>query len=332
MIIPVNLPGKPYPVVLESGGISRVGEVFDLHRRVFIATDDGVPTSYVDAVSAQCRDAYVESLPAGEQSKSVADYERVLTSMLRAGVTRSDCVVAIGGGVVGDLAGFAAGTYMRGIDYYNIPTTLLAQVDSSVGGKTALNLGGIKNAVGVFHQPRAVMIDPDVLKTLPERLVSEGMAEVIKMALTCDRELFLRLSREALPPETVIEGAVRIKAGVVEDDELDTWARRVLNFGHTLGHALESAGEGKLLHGECVALGMLPMCSAAVREQLLPVLEKFGLPTRCEIAGKKLLPYLTKDKKATHTSVCTVQVTETGKCNYVNLKPDEIIRRWEAVQ
>ena len=332
MIIPVDIPHKPYRIVLERGGLSRVNEIFDLRRRVFIVTDAGVPAAYVEAVTKHCPEAHVETVAPGEACKSVAVYAQLLSAMLRTGLTREDCVVAVGGGAVGDLAGFAAGTYMRGIDFYNVPTTLLSQVDASVGGKTAVDLDGVKNAVGAFHQPCGVLIDPTVLDTLPCRFVGEGMAEVIKMALTCDKELFAALSRDELPIEEIIGRALRIKTAIVERDERDTGERRVLNFGHTVGHALESAAAGKLLHGECVALGMLPMCSASVRENLLPVLEKYGLPTRYEMPGERLRPFLTGDKKSTHTGICTVQVNEVGKYNYVNLLPDDIIQRWGALR
>jgi len=332
MIIPVDLPGSRYNIILERGARHWAEEHFDLRRRVLLVTDTGVPPAYSEAVAARCREAHTVTVPAGEQSKSLDAYKHILSSMLELGITRADCVVAVGGGMVGDLAGFAAATYMRGVDFYNLPTTLLAQVDASVGGKTAIDLNGVKNAVGAFHQPRAVVIDPEVLDSLPARLVSEGMAEVIKLAVTCDGALFDRLAAGAVPVEERIRRSLRIKTGIVERDERDTGVRRVLNFGHTLGHAIESAAAGELLHGEAVALGMLPMCSASVRERLLPVLESCGLPTRCRIPAGELLRYLKNDKKTGSAGICAVLAERIGSYDFKCMTPEEIVQRWEDIQ
>lgn len=156
---------------------------------MLVVTDSGVPAAYAAAVAGACELAQICTLPAGESSKSFESYQLLLRAMLRLGMTRGDCVAAVGGGIAGDLAGFAAATYMRGVDFYNIPTTLLSQVDSSIGGKTAIDMDGVKNIVGAFHQPRAVLIDPDTLRTLPPRQISAGLAESVKMALTSDADL-----------------------------------------------------------------------------------------------------------------------------------------------
>ena len=169
MIIPVNADNGCYDIVLERGSLKKAGQLLELGRRVLVVTDEGVPPEYAGCVASQCREAIVVTVPRGEGSKSFEQLERLLSAMLEASFTRGDCVVAVGGGVVGDLSGFAASCYMRGIDFYNIPTTLLAQVDSSVGGKTAVNFGGVKNIVGAFYQPKKVIIDPETLKTLERR-------------------------------------------------------------------------------------------------------------------------------------------------------------------
>ena len=171
MIIPVNLGKDSYDIILERGAMSRAGELLTLDRKVLVVTDTGVPAPYADAVCRAARTPVLAVIPEGEDSKTLANFEVLCQKMLDEGFTRKDCVVAVGGGVVGDLAGFAAACYMRGIDFYNIPTTLLSQVDSSVGGKTAVDLGNVKNIVGAFHQPKAVIIDPDVLKTLKQLTV-----------------------------------------------------------------------------------------------------------------------------------------------------------------
>lgn len=315
MILPVTLEKNGYDVVIERGVLSRCQELLDLDRRVLIVTDEGVPRAYAKRVAAACRLPLVATLPSGEATKSLASLEELLTAMLQAGFTRTDAVVAVGGGVVGDLAGFTAASYMRGIDFYNIPTTLLAQVDSSIGGKTAVNLAGVKNCVGAFYQPRAVLVDPDLLSTLKPRQLSAGLAEAIKMAATSDAALFARMESEPLDRilDEIIVGALRIKRDVVVADERETSLRRVLNFGHTLGHGYESAASlSGLLHGECVALGMLKMCAPAVRERLLPVLKKAGLPTESPLTADEVLSAVSHDKKADGDTIRYIYVEEIG--------------------
>ena len=306
-----------YPIFLERGSLGRAASLLDLDRRVFLVTDDGVPARYADTLAAQCREATVYVVPQGEANKSPETLTALLEAMLRAGLTRGDCAVALGGGVVGDLAGLAAALYMRGIDWYNLPTTLLAMVDASVGGKTAVNLGGVKNAAGAFWQPRAVLIDPEVLATLPQRHISNGLAEAVKMALTHDPALFVRFEDPAGygPIEEIIAACLRIKTAVVAADEREAGLRRVLNLGHTLGHGLEAAAEGRLLHGEAVALGMLPLCAPAVRARLVPVLERLGLPTyvNFDLDVDKALEAVCHDKKSVVGGIETVAVPAVGQ-------------------
>ena len=328
MVISVSLGAQSYPILLEPGALTRAGEHLSLDRRVLVVTDSGVPQEYAQAIASRCRQPRICTLPAGEGSKSLDSYHLLLREMLRLHMDRSDCVAAVGGGMVGDLAGFAAATYMRGVDFYNIPTTLLAQVDSSVGGKTAIDLDGVKNAVGAFHQPRAVLIDTDVLRTLSPRQTAEGLAESVKMAMTCDASLLTLIETAsdltAALPE-IIARSLRIKAQVVEQDPTEQGLRRVLNFGHTLGHAIESCAGGELLHGECVA----PMCAPPLRPRLTAILQRCGLPTECGCTAGQLLPYLLHDKKAVSGSVTAVLVDEPGTFRMETMTPEEILRRWE---
>ncbi len=320
-----------YPVTVGQGILSEAKHLLSLNRRVFIVTDTGVPCAYAQAIAAQCEQATVYTVAEGEGSKSLATAEAVLRAMLDFGMTRTDCVVAVGGGVVGDLSGFVAATYMRGIDFYNIPTTLLAQVDSSVGGKTAVNLDSVKNAVGVFYPPRAVLIDTDTLKTLPRRHVAAGMCEVIKMAAVADEELFStleRLSAAQAVCEQVIAHAVDIKRRIVEQDEHESGLRRILNFGHTLGHAIEAAeGLGGLYHGECVALGMLPVCSDEALSRILPLFEKFSLPTEYKKDIKTAVSYIKHDKKCdADNTVFVVFCDKIGTSRIERLSQQAFIR------
>ena len=321
MIVPVKLPHGSYDITIERGVLKKAGEILDLSRKVLIVTDSGVPSEYSKAVAQQCKAPVIETVPMGEESKSLSVFEKLCASMLEHGFTRSDCVVAVGGGVVGDLAGFAAASYMRGIDFYNIPTTVLSQVDSSVGGKTAVNFGKIKNIIGAFYQPKAVLIDPDTLSTLSERHFSNGLAEAVKMSLTFDSKLFELFEKSGAEEniEEIIARSVKTKASVVEQDEKESGLRKVLNFGHTMGHAIESVEElGGLYHGECVALGMIPMCSQNVRERLIPVLKKLNLPTEYRGDIKKLISAASHDKKFSGEKVTVITVSEIG-----NFKTEE---------
>lgn len=330
MIIPIKLPLGNYDITIERGVLKRAGEIINLDRRVLIVTDSGVPEEYAKTVAAQCKAPFIVTVPMGEESKSLGTFEKLCSAMLEHGFDRSDCVVAVGGGVVGDLSGFAAASYMRGIDFYNIPTTVLSQVDSSVGGKTAVNFGKIKNIIGAFYQPKAVLIDPDTLKTLSKRHFSNGLAEAVKMSLTFDKELFeLFESGDAHENiETIIEHSLRSKAKVVEQDEKESGLRKVLNFGHTMGHAIESVEElGGLYHGECVALGMIPMCSEEIRERLIPVLKKLNLPTEYHGDIEKLIAAASHDKKFSGEAVTVITLPEIENFKMEKWSTNELFER-----
>ena len=319
-------------VIFGTGLLARAAQHLDLNRRVLIVTDDGVPARYAETLAAQCAQPTLLCLPQGEGSKSFARLQDLLSAMVRAGFSRVDRVVAVGGGMVGDLSGFAAACYMRGVDFYNIPTTLLSQLDSSVGGKTAIDFEGIKNIVGAFYPPKKVLIDPGLLETLPDRQLAAGIAEAIKIAAVRDAALFAAI--EALPDlradlTEIIRRGVENKLDVVEADPLENGLRRILNFGHTIGHAIEAFAGGALLHGECVALGMLPMCSAAVRARLEPLLARFGLPTKTDIAPGDILEYMIHDKKAQGQVIRTVFVETLGSFQLRDMRPEELLQAME---
>ena len=315
MILPVKTSSGGYNIYLERGALLKAGEYFNLDRRVLVVTDSGVPSQYSETVAKQCKTPFIVTVPEGETSKCFDEYKTLLSALVDNGFTRSDCVVAVGGGVVGDMAGFAAASYMRGICFYNIPTTVLSQVDSSVGGKVAIDFGGYKNIVGAFYPPSGVIIDPDTLKTLPARQISNGLAEALKMALTSDPELFeiFEKGNEVKEIDTVIERSLKIKRSVVEQDEKEGGLRKILNFGHTLAHAIESQnGMQNLYHGECVGLGMLPMCSEKVRKRLVPVLESLNLPVSTDIDAKAVIDAVRHDKKMSGDKITVIYVPETG--------------------
>ncbi len=314
--INLNFGDRGYTVTVGKGILSSADKYFNLDRKVFIVTDSNVPEEYAIAVSKRCKSSTIYTVAEGEGSKSLSTLEALLTEMMNFGMKRGDAAIAVGGGVVGDLTGFAASVYMRGIDFYNVPTTLLSQVDSSIGGKTAVNLGATKNIVGAFHQPKAVLIDTDVLKTLPKRQIGAGLAEALKMSMTSNAELFDFFENEKITEdsyEKIITDALMIKKAVVEADEKETGLRKILNFGHTLGHGIEAeSGLSALYHGECVALGMIPVCSDEVRKRLLPILKKIGLPTEYNGNLDAALSCVSHDKKATSDGLDVIFVEEIG--------------------
>lgn len=334
MIIPMDLGPESYDIHLERGALRQAARYLNLNRKVLIVTDSGVPAQYAETLAAQCGESYIEIFPQGEQHKNMETYQTILARLVKEGFTRTDCVAAVGGGVAGDMAGFAAASYMRGIDFYNLPTTLLSQVDSSIGGKVAIDFQGYKNIVGAFYQPKAVLIDPLVLETLPARQLANGLAEAVKMAATSDAELFSLFEQEN-PMEhldTIIEKSLRIKKNVVEQDVKETDLRRVLNFGHTVGHAIESVcGLTGLYHGECVALGMLVMAAPEVRVRLTAVLEKLKLPTAYTYDRAQVIAAMAMDKKVAGGEITVVTVPEVGAFRLEKLSLAALQQRMEEV-
>lgn len=328
MILPINLDEKSYDIVIQNGALKKIGEYLNLSRKVLILTDSGVPSEYAEAVKNASFDGYIYVIKAGEASKCFDNYKAILSFMLKNNFTRTDCLVSVGGGVSGDLGGFVASSYMRGIDFYNVPTTLLSQLDSSVGGKVAIDLDGIKNCVGAFYQPKKVVIDPETLKTLDQRQKMAGLCEAIKMFATMDEELFSLVENandldEIL--EDVILGALSLKKYVVENDPYEKHLRKVLNFGHTIGHAVESnAGLSELLHGECVAIGMLPMAEKEASARIERVLKKYNLPTKCDTPCDILISYVKNDKKASGDDITVAYVPKIGEYELRKIKIEEI--------
>ena len=322
MKLTMHLGDRSYDIILKRGCLSNLHQFTDLaHRKVFVLTDSGVPAAYAQTVLDQCADGMVYTVPQGEGSKCLKVYGEVLGAMLDFGMGRRDLLVAVGGGVMGDLGGFCAASYMRGIDFVNCPTTTLAQIDSSIGGKTGLDLGATKNIIGAFWQPRAVLIDPDTLATLPRRHFVNGLAEAVKAGLIADPELFELFETGDVDAdiETIIYRSLLVKKKIVEQDEREGGARKALNFGHTMGHGIEAVKgvRGRrtngLYHGECVALGMLPMIEdRKLQKRTRAVLRKLGLPVRTGVDKHKVLSYMQHDKKGTGRSITVIRVPGLG--------------------
>jgi len=334
MKMTMHLGKRSYNIILKRGALANLHQLADLNRKTAVITDSGVPVQYAKTVADQCKEARIITVPQGEGSKSLPMLETVLRQMLEFGMGRGDLVVAVGGGVVGDLAGFAAAVYMRGIDFINCPTTTLSMIDSSIGGKTAVDLGDTKNIVGAFHQPKVVVADPAVLDTLPRRHYANGLAEAIKAGLLADAELFDLFEHGDADAkiETIIFRSLQVKRRVVEQDETEAGLRRCLNLGHTLGHGIEAVkgirGRRKtgLLHGECVALGMLPMIEdEALRKRTLAVYRKVGLPVRATYDKEKVYAECLHDKKAQSGLITVIRVPGVG-CWRADTIPTEELR------
>jgi 3-dehydroquinate synthase len=323
LTIPVSLAEKSYEVRIADGLLATAGEearaLFPQAKACAVVSDETVAPLYAESLCGSLRAAgftpHLITVPAGEPSKSFAELESVTRGMIQAGLDRKAFLVALGGGVIGDLAGFAASIFYRGIPYIQIPTTIVSVVDSSVGGKTGINTPEGKNLIGTFHQPRRVLIDPQLLGTLPAREYNEGFAEIIKHAAIRDGAMLPLIARAAASERRdnlgpLIADNVRIKAAIVSEDEFETKGlRALLNFGHTIGHAIEaSAGYGELLHGEAISLGIRAALflsekhaglSCDESNALLTLLAAFRLPLVLpeSITTERIMEKLSRDKK-----------------------------------
>ena len=345
--------GNLYRLRVGAGALNLVGEEMrglGFAGRVVVVTDSNVAPLYLDSVLASLRDAGFHVgqvvLEAGEEQKSLESAGRMYDTLNDVGAERGTPVVALGGGVVGDLGGFVAATYFRGVPLVHVPTTLLAQVDSSIGGKVAVNHGKLKNNVGAFHQPMAILSDTAVLRTLPEREFRNGLAEVVKSAVIRDAQLFAYLEdnvrrimeREDDVMEDVVASTARIKAAVVQEDERDGGIRNILNFGHTVGHGVESASEFGISHGESVAIGMLAACRIAcdmgicepdILQRIESLLSQVGLPLVVPpgVDFTEVLEAMKRDKKISKGKLRFVLPLHIGEVTIRNDVPDELVTR-----
>lgn len=344
----VNIPGHEYDIVSEPSLLDQAGSLLRpilKGRMAAIVTDSNVEPLYAARLARSLHlagfQAALLEIPAGETSKCPEVLAELWEQMMDVGLTRSDAVIALGGGVVGDLAGFAAATILRGVDFVQIPTTLLAQVDSSVGGKVAVDLQAGKNLAGAFYQPRMVLMDPDCLKTLPDRVFSDGMAEVIKYGCIWDRSLFDLLAelknRQGIMAhiEDITLRCCDIKRKVVEQDEHDTGLRMLLNFGHTLGHVYEKAYHYETYtHGEAVAAGMvaaarigsrLGVTPASAEAEITQLLRCYQLPIGISAAQQDYQETLVKDKKSQGKDINLIALTEIGHAEPVKMPQTRLL-------
>ena len=354
--IHIDLGKDSYDIQIENGLLDRAGEyICNLTKSQTLAviSDTSVDGLYGERLEQALRKAnyHVRRIvfPAGEKYKCADSLLHLYQELSDAGITRSDCIIAFGGGVVGDLGGFAAATFLRGVPFIQIPTTIIAQVDSSVGGKVGIDLPSGKNQAGSFYQPKGVLIDPDLLRSLPLRFIHDGLGEVIKYGCISDEELFNLL--ESLDDTTIsahweeiIERCCATKGRIVERDVLDLGERMLLNFGHTIGHAVERCyGYGYYTHGEGVAAGMamltgtteqMGLTEPGTTDRLCRVLEKYGLPTDVQASADDLLRYIGNDKKKRGNCMTLVILKKIGHSELLPVSADELpkyIRKKEAV-
>ena len=352
----IDLGSRSYDIHIASGLLDRAGEeikkVCPKAKRLAIVTDANVDPLYSarveDSLEAVGFDTGLFTGPAGEGAKCATHLAALWEAMMHFGLTRTDAVVALGGGVVGDLAGFAAATILRGVDFIQIPTTLLAQVDSSVGGKVAIDLAHGKNLAGAFWQPKLVLMDPETLNTLPDGTFADGMAEVIKYGCIADKDFFDFLSAHPSRAEImaniehILYTCCDIKRSVVEEDERDTGRRMLLNFGHTIGHAYELAGNYETwTHGQAVSAGMCAalqlgaglgiMESQEETQALVDLLKAFNLPTHIDCGRETLAKAVGLDKKGEGTDITVILLQNMGKALPVTMSKESLLLSLEAL-
>lgn len=346
--IHVNLGKDSYDILIEAGLLSKVGPrvraLLPKAEKLAVVTDDTVDALYGEklekVLEAEGYEVKRIAIPHGEQSKNLVQLGEVLEEMSAFGMTRSDAAITLSGGVPGDLGGFAAAVYLRGIPFIQIPTTILAQIDSSVGGKVAVDLPSGKNLAGNFYQPKAVFIDPELLKTLPPRYIHDGMGEAVKYGCISDKKLFELFETFTCDEDIfahiveIIRESCRIKAEVVEEDVLDNGKRMLLNFGHTIGHAIEREYHYETYtHGEAVSIGMvmltrqtekMGLTKPGTAARIEKVLKAIGLPTECPASAEALLPHISHDKKMRGKAIKFIVLDEIGKSRLVPAVGEEI--------
>ena len=327
---------KEYDVCIGSGLLAQLGTMTAKvckTGKAAIISDSNVWPLYGQAAADSLTSAGFEVVnfvfPAGESSKSSSTYLSILNFLAENQITRTDCIIALGGGVVGDLAGFSAATYLRGIDYIQVPTTLLAAVDSSVGGKTAIDLPAGKNLAGCFYQPKLVLCDTDTLNTLPATIFQDGCAEVIKYGVLFDSALFSYLENTGLDfdRQSVISRCVELKNAVVSEDEFDNGQRMLLNLGHTFGHGIEAASRFQLPHGQAVAIGMAIAargCGCPDAARIIRCLQRFQLPVTTEFSSVELTNAALSDKKRSANTVRLILPEGIGKCRIVPTSVEQL--------
>lgn len=332
----VKLTDAQSRVIIEKGCHRRLKDYMDFNGRVMVISDDNIPETLKENVLCQFDGAILATVPQGEKAKSLEVYADLQTTLLENGFSRKDFIIALGGGVVGDLAGFVASTYKRGCRFVSIPTSTLAQIDSSIGGKVAINMNGIKNCIGSFYHPEAVFVDTDTLKTLEKRHFYNGLAEALKAGCIADAQLFEifrdhaeEINCDSPYLEEIITRSLLVKRDVVQQDEKEQHLRKILNFGHTIGHAIESLYNlSGYYHGECVANGMLMIEEdETIKKDLGRIIAQMGIPLVENPDADKCMEFIRNDKKAAGGTIDIVKVDRIGEA-YTEKIAIEDMRRY----
>ncbi len=330
---------RPYDIIVEKGAIENISrfipDIYSSPRKYCIITDSTVNGHYAEVVTASLREAghstFKILFPAGEHSKNITTYSNILESLAEEGFTKSDIVIALGGGTVGDIAGFVAGTYMRGVNYFFIPTTLLAMVDSALGGKTGVNLLEGKNLVGLFWNPSLVITDPLILNSLPEEVLKDGLVEALKAGVVSDSSLVQYIQDRRY--DYIIDRCISIKRPLVEVDEYDTGLRQLLSFGHTFGHGIEKLSTYSISHGEAVAIGMVSEARAAygagytrtdITGELTSLLNELGFQTELRFSFEEIYEQTLIDKKIRDGFMNIIVPEVIGKCSIRKITLSEL--------
>lgn len=330
MKLNVNLKDKSYEVIVEKGIIKNITPYVDIEKKFLIVSDDRIPNVYINTIKKQLKKVDVFIFPHGENNKSLDNYKLIIERLVKEDFSRKDYIIALGGGVVSDLAGFVASTYKRGMNLINIPTTTLAMVDASVGGKVALNFDKLKNVIGAFYHPNYILIDIDTLETLPKRHYINGVIEALKTGMIGDKELYNIFFngdyRDHI--EEIIYRSLQYKIKIVEQDEKEENIRKVLNFGHTFGHAYETYFLMKnYLHGEAVALGIVTISKdKPYLEDIKKLFTKWGIKLNINVEKDKIINIIRNDKKCDDDIVDLIIVDEIGKSKIVPTKIEDLSR------
>ena len=328
MELSVNLTEQKSRIVIERDAMLHLADYIDVNCKVMIITDDGVPVRYQKQGPAQRPQWYLHVRRHGEGAKSFPVYQQICEKLLQLNFSRKDRILALGGGVIGDLSGIVAATFKRGMKFASIPTTTLSQIDSSIGGKVAVNLGEVKNVIGTFYHPEVVLIDLNTLRTLPKRHYYYGLVEAVKAGLIADPEIFRLFEEEEIDQalEEIITRSLIVKKHVVEEDEKEQNLRKILNFGHTIGHAIESIYHlHDYYHGECVAMGMMKILEdEQLKERLKSILKKMEIPLDVPYEIQEVIDFIKKDKKASGDQITIVQVREIGKAELIDMKIEDM--------
>lgn len=323
MELNVNLKENSYSIIIGSNILKNIDNYYSLNRKVLVVSDSIIPDLYSDIILKKCLEGYKYIIESGEKSKNIENYIAINKFLLEHNFSRNDLIIAVGGGVVGDLSAFIASTYKRGIDFINVPTSTLAMIDSSVGGKTGIDFEGVKNVIGTFYQPKLVLIDLETLKTLDKRNFNNGLVEALKIGLVKDPLIIDLFNDVEKNIKDIIIRSLKAKIDIVEKDEKENSLRKILNFGHTFGHAYEMLNPS-LLHGEAVGKGMLTLLKGELKVRVKDILMNLNIPFDYLIDEESVINLIKNDKKIYGEYLDLIVVKEIGKAEISRIKIDGI--------